>query len=291
MSVETEAPAAAETAEAPNDFQATLDAALDRADAAPVEEEVIEGEDAEQPEGEEAETPEAAEVAAVVDPPKEVPQPTAPALTPEWISEAVRLNVPREVLKFAKTNEDVQQMIVEFGDQPEPEVVPVAEFPIAADDFDATDPTHKALKAMWDQNQQLQGVISKLTQSTTGLITERQQAAIVAKEMEYDAGLDALNIPELGARGSEARKQAWPAYEFFLERDPGASKADLAKRAAFATHPHLMTKQATTAQLEAIAGNRQRTLGAGPSKAPAVKPPTKRDQFLAKLDAAFQRAS
>lgn len=291
MSVETEAPAATETTEAPNDFQATLAAAMDRADAAPVEEpndvEEIEsdGEEVEQPA---AETP---EVAAVVEPPKEELKPTAPVLSPEWISEAVRLNVPREVLKFAKTNDDVQQMIVEFGDQPEPEAAPAAEFPIAADDFDATDPAHKALKAVWEQNQQLQGVISKLTQSTTGLITERQQAAILAKEAEYDAGLDALDIPELGARGSEARKQAWAAYEFFLEREPGTSKAELAKRAAFATHPNLIAKQATDAQLEAIKGQQQRTLGAGSSKPPAQKPPNKKDQFLATLDAAFKRAS
>lgn len=290
MSVETEAPAATETAEAPNDFQATLAAAMERADAAPVEKEVVESEEAEeQPEGEEAEAP--APEAAVIEPPKEEPKPAAPALSPEWISEAVRLNVPREVLKFAKTNDDVQQMIVEFGDQPEPEAAPAAEFPIAADDFDATDPAHKALKAVWEQNQQLQGVISKLTQSTTGLITERQQAAILAKEAEYDAGLDALNIPELGARGSEARKQAWAAYEFFLEREPGTSKAELAKRAAFATHPNLIAKQATNAQLEAIKGQQQRTLGAGSSKPPAQKPPNKKDQFLATLDAAFKRAS
>jgi hypothetical protein len=288
MSVETEATAAAETTETTNDFTATLAAAMERGEAAPVEEEVVE--EAEPTEGEEAEQPAETPAAAVVEPPKEEPKPTAPTLAPEWISEAVRLNVPRELLKFAKTNDDVQQMIVEFGDQPEPEAAPAAEFPIAADDFDATDPVHRALKLIWEENQQLRGDLGKVTQSTTGLITERQQAAILAKEAEYDAGMDALNIPELGNRGSDARKQAWAAYEFFLERNPGVSKAELAKRAAYATHPHLITKQATSAQLEAIAGNQQRTLGAGPSKPPATKPPTPKDQFLAKLDAADRSA-
>lgn len=288
MSVETtEAPAAVETPEASNDFTSTLAAAMERADAPPAEEvadEEAEGEEIEQPEDQPVE-PEAA-----IEPPKEEPKPVAP-VSSEWLSEAIRLNVPRQVLKFARSDDEVREMIVEFGDQPEPEAeLPAAEFPIAAEDFDATDPTHKALRALWDQNQQLRGDLSKVTQSTTGLITERQREAILAKEAEYDAGLDALNIPELGGRGSEKRKAAWDAYEFFLARNPGVPKAELAKRAAFATHPELLTNQATQKQLEAIKGQGQKTLGAGPSKPPAIKPPTPNDNFRAILNAADERA-
>jgi hypothetical protein len=286
MSVETpEAPAAAETPEAPNDFQATLNAAMELADAPPVEEveESAEGEEVEQPEEQPVE-PE-----AVIEPPKEGPKPIVAPVSAEWLSEAIRLNVPRQVLKFARSDEEVREMIVEFGDQPEPEAESVAEFPIAADDFDATDPTHKALKAMWEQNQQLRGELSKVTQSTTGLITERQREAILAEEAEFDAALDALDIPELGERGSPARKAAWAPYKFFQQQGQGVSKAELAKRAAFAGNPDLIAKHATQKQLEAITGQQHRTLGAGPAKPPAIKPPTPKDTFLATLDDAFKK--
>ncbi len=290
MSVETEAPAATETAEAPSDFQATLAAAMERADAAPAEEEVVEGEEAEQPEGAEAEAPAAEAAAAVVDPPKEEPKPVAPALSPEWLSEAVRLNVPREVLKFAKTNEDVQEMIVDFGDQPEPEATPPAEFPIAADDFDATDPTHRALKAMWEQNVRLDAELNAIVKGKKIENSIRENEETMRIEGHFDEGLNSLDIPDIGPRGSSVRKAVYPLFHALMQSAPGVPLQDLAKRAYYATFPDALTKQATAAQLEAIAGNQQRTLGAGPSKPPAVKPPTPRDQFLATLEAADRRA-
>lgn len=291
MATEVEATEPEETPEV-SEFQATLRAAMDRADAVPdepVEDEEAEGEEPEsaeeQPEGEVAPEQEAAEQ------PQEPAKPEAPAVSPEWIAEAVRLNVPRQVLRFARSNDEIREMIVEFGDQEEEaEAPPAPAFPISDDDFDATDPTHRALRAIWDENQQLRGDLSKITQSTTGLINERQRDSILAKEAEYDAGLDALNMPELGARGSQIRKDAWDAYEFFLQRNPGTPKSELAKRAVFATHPELLTKQATQKQLEAIKGQEQKTLGAGPSKPPAKKEPTPEDNFREILRAANRRA-
>lgn len=319
------APAAEQSADPKATFAATMAAAAERADnadSAPAE--IPADDDASQstevdsaseqdplPAADpkpQPEVPPADELADPLNPtpttPDEPAKPTAPAgPTREWLEFALQQNVPRELLKHAVSDEQIQAFILDFGD-------PLVESPagpteaqqaaaalklqIKDEDFDPTDPVHLSLKEIVEtQNKalaELRDELKSLRGATGNLVQERTQQELVAKTREFDAVADAFNAPELGASMSDQRKASYALFDVLEKTSPNVPRAELMRRAILATHPTIITKQATAAQLAALKTQQEQTIGGGPAKPAPKHTPTSRETFLAFLDEKEKKA-
>lgn len=248
----------------------------------------------EEPTQEAPEAPHEPEAAAVETSPAPAAAPAPTGPSPEWKAIAESRGVPPEMLALARDDNQVQQYIallegVVAKEQPQPQPAEERKSPwlLNEEEFDPTDPTHRQLKAAVEHIDRLEKTLeeklTKISTATTGLIKQRQAEEQLAKESDYDAGLDALNMPELGASKSLQRRQAYTVFEALLAANPATPRQELAKRAALATFPELVTKQAQQAQLAALKNQESETLGGGPAKPAPKKEPTKQEDFRAFL--------
>ncbi len=234
--------------------------------------------------------------------PVEPSEPAAPATTgpsTDWIKFAIQRNVPAGLIKMARDDDQLQDFVIEYGDPDSTDgatavAAPAAiAFPISEEEFDATDPAHRAMKVMFDTLNTTvkaqQEELAALRGATTNLVQDRQTQAQIAFEREFDSGCDAIGM-DLGAPGSPARAAAFPMFDFLVRTNPKMPKAEAARRAVFGTHPDLVTKQATTASLAALNAQQGATVGGGPSKPPALKEPTKDQTFREILAAKSRKA-
>jgi hypothetical protein len=290
MPATLEAPEQVETPspreEAKAAFEATLAAALTRGsgdvDDSPAEEEI---KPADAPTDE-------VQVAADTSSPAEPESPKAAPAGPsrDWVQFAMEENVPPELIGMARDDKQLEEMVLKFGDHAmgvtaEPAVVePAIKLPIPEDEFDATDPAHRALKEVVEQSNktisELKAEFDSLKRQTREAAEAEQTKIRIAESEEFNKVFDELKI---GAPFSPERHAAFAVYDTLKKAQPSLTREEAMRRAAYTVQPDLLSKQARDAQLAALKEQSQQTLGGGPAKPAPKTELSPRDKFLTLL--------
>lgn len=197
--------------------------------------------------------------------------------------------VPEQFLGMAKTNADVQMLISHFSQKPE-EQKPQAqqEAPVEedlelsvedflpSDDFDESDPAHKAVKSLVDVLNEERKTTRLLLGFASQQMNQQQQEQARAFQSPFDEALDeigAFGDSKSGLSDSEVqmRKAAFQAYISLAEGEPPERRKELAQAAARVKFSHLLPKEEAVDKKKALMKQSRRRRGAGVTNAPPAK--------------------
>lgn len=234
-------------------------------------------------------------------------EPKADGKSHEVILAAIEANVPQEFIDNARDNEQLLFYVRTFGsvnrgddkqsDQSEgqklaAELAGNLSFP--EEELDDSDPVHRRLKAILDNNKLLANALGKMfdanKQLGENITRDRETSRQQTEDSDFDAALDGISF---GKSRSAERYGVINMYRALLRDEQPRTSAErqkLAVQAVYAKHPELVTKAAERKQAAAIDAQRKTQLGGGAAKPPAGREMTMEERLKAAVAPFVEKA-
>lgn len=210
-------------------------------------------------------------------------------LSPQILRLAINAKIPQSLIDSARDDAQLAEFVEKFGGLDSEDEEDAAEetlgqqlakklfneaLDIPEDEYDATDPAHRRIRAL-AQNQRLMaeavGKTFDATQKVDKSVKNDREAQFhAALVSDYDGGIDELGYEDTKSSDAE-RTEAWPLFQQMVAAYPNTPRRVLAQRAFHATHPGRLKGAAERKQLEALKGQEKTKLGGGPAKPAPVK--------------------
>ncbi len=221
---------------------------------------------------------------------------------------AIKAGLPQSLIGSARDDKQLAEFIEMFGGSEDSEEVGETkesmgqqlakrlfsdDLDIPEDEFDATDPAHRRIRAQAQNQRLIAEALGKTLDAAqkvdNSVRHDRETQFHVALEGDFDAGIDALGYAD-SKRADAERQQAWSLFRTMVDREPATDRKVLAARAFHAVNPDRLKGAAVQKQLAAVNKQAGTKLGGGPAKPAPVKELEGREAALADIRKFFQRA-
>ena len=210
-------------------------------------------------------------------------------------------SVPEELLSLARSDADVSKLLDHFQpaaegqqEQPQPEEshdedsMAVSDF-LSEEDFDESDPAHKALSKIVDALNEERKTNRLLLQHASHQMRQQQEAEARQIQQPFDEALDGMESPLFGSANKgltqsqiEARRKAFNGYLSLVEGEPPERRKELAEAAVRAKFSTMFKQKPDMKRKKALAKQSRKRLGASKGRAEPTKL-TPEEEFAKRL--------
>ena len=208
--------------------------------------------------------------------------------SPAMVAVARLQGVPDELLSLAKSDEDVNKLLAyaktpaqEKDEQPPedtPEEEELSAATILGEDYDESDPAHKALDKVIGVLNEERKTTRLLLAHASHQLQQQQRDEALQFQRPFDEALDEVSSPIFGDTSKgltqsqiEARKSAFNGYLSLVEGEPLDRRKEIAQTAARAKFSSAFKDSPQSDRKKALVKQSRRRRGAGVSKAPPAK--------------------